>query len=254
MPCDNHHSVKPIRSFFLSLALVAIAAPAWASSITVLVGDKDWFGAPLLAGTTTPWTGNPNDGITDLRSGAEAGASNGAQLTDLYSALFFNYGACNPATDAGCSPNKDTATVLFPFIGTLNSGAITIRMGDFQCATWGAMTVDINGVGINFCFDDGVQGVQTRTFSLTAPMIAAANAVGAVRLNLDHRGAYSDPDNGIVGYGSLGKAVAGIARAFGFRVEFANRPGGAPAEGRRGRRRDAIRSRRRRRPASGRDR
>lgn len=38
---------------------------------------------------------------------------------------------------------------------------------------------------------------------------------------------------GIVGYGSLGKAVAGIARAFGMRVEVANRPGGAPAAGRR---------------------
>lgn len=38
---------------------------------------------------------------------------------------------------------------------------------------------------------------------------------------------------GIVGHGSLGKAVAEIARAFGFRVEIANRPGGAPTEGRR---------------------
>ena len=38
---------------------------------------------------------------------------------------------------------------------------------------------------------------------------------------------------GIVGHGTLGRAVAGIARAFGMRVEIANRPGGAPAEGRR---------------------
>ncbi len=38
---------------------------------------------------------------------------------------------------------------------------------------------------------------------------------------------------GIVGYGSLGKAVAGIARAFGMRVEIAGRPGGPPSEGRR---------------------
>jgi glycerate dehydrogenase len=37
---------------------------------------------------------------------------------------------------------------------------------------------------------------------------------------------------GIVGYGTLGKAVAAIARAFGMRVELANRPGGAPAAGR----------------------
>ena len=38
---------------------------------------------------------------------------------------------------------------------------------------------------------------------------------------------------GIVGHGTLGKAVAAIARAFGMRVEIANRPGGAPAPGRR---------------------
>ena len=38
---------------------------------------------------------------------------------------------------------------------------------------------------------------------------------------------------GIVGHGTLGKAVAAIARAFGMRVEIANRPGGTPAAGRR---------------------
>ncbi len=38
---------------------------------------------------------------------------------------------------------------------------------------------------------------------------------------------------GIVGYGTLGKAVAGIARAFEMQVEIANRPGGAAAHGRR---------------------
>ena len=38
---------------------------------------------------------------------------------------------------------------------------------------------------------------------------------------------------GIVGHGTLGRAVEGIARAFGMRVEIANRPGGAPAAGRR---------------------
>jgi glycerate dehydrogenase len=38
---------------------------------------------------------------------------------------------------------------------------------------------------------------------------------------------------GIVGYGTLGKAVAAIARAFGMRIEVANRPGGPPQDGRR---------------------
>jgi len=38
---------------------------------------------------------------------------------------------------------------------------------------------------------------------------------------------------GIVGHGTLGKAVAALARAFGMRVEIANRPGTATTEGRR---------------------
>jgi glycerate dehydrogenase len=38
---------------------------------------------------------------------------------------------------------------------------------------------------------------------------------------------------GIVGHGTLGKAVATIARAFGMRVEIVNRPGTATVEGRR---------------------
>ncbi|MES9873237.1 MAG: 2-hydroxyacid dehydrogenase [Candidatus Sedimenticola sp. 6PFRAG7] len=37
---------------------------------------------------------------------------------------------------------------------------------------------------------------------------------------------------GIVGYGALGSAVAGIARAFGMEILIAQRPGGEPAEGR----------------------
>jgi glycerate dehydrogenase len=38
---------------------------------------------------------------------------------------------------------------------------------------------------------------------------------------------------GIVGHGTLGKAVAGLAHALGMRVEVANRPGGTPSPGRR---------------------
>jgi len=38
---------------------------------------------------------------------------------------------------------------------------------------------------------------------------------------------------GIVGHGTLGRAVADLARAFGMQVEIADRPGGVPAGGRR---------------------
>lgn len=194
-----------VRPLLVIGALLGIAAPASATSITVLVGDKDWFGRPDLEGVTTPWSGNPADGVTDNRSSGEASASNGAQLTDLYSALYFSY-PCDPKTDAGCSPNKDAATVLLPFSGTLLSGSITIRMGDFQCAgpdySWGPIGANINGVNLPFCFSDGLQVVQTRTFTLDSAMIAAANQAGAVRLFLDHSGAYADPEHGIHAFGS----------------------------------------------------
>ena len=84
-----------------------------------------------------------------------------------------------------------------------------MRMGDFQCALWGAMTVDINGSNVPFCFndgtpkDDGLAAIQTRTFTLDAAAIAAANLTHTVLLNFDHHGAYADPDNGIDAFGSI---------------------------------------------------
>jgi hypothetical protein len=199
-PCDNQ-CVRLVRSILLIAAALVIATPAMASPITLLIGDKDWFGLPAQENIISPWSGNPLDGVNDLRSIAEAAATDGAQLTDLYSALFFTY-PCDPVGDAGCSPNKDTATVAFPLLGTLNSGSITIRMGDFECTKWGAMTVDINGVNVPFCFDDGLRGVQTRTFTLTAEMLAVANLLGSVNLHLDHSGSYGDA-NGLGAFGSV---------------------------------------------------
>lgn len=203
--------MRLFRRLILIAAVLLVAKPAAASPITVLVGDKDWFGVPAQSGGVVPWTGNPSDGVFDNRdswigSAVEKNATNGAQLTDLYSALFFDY-PCDPAGDSGCSPNKDTGSVFFPFVGTLQSATITMRMGDFECAQWGAMTVDINGVNVPFCFNDGLKGVATRSFGLTSSMIDAANLVGEVRLNFDHRGAYDVVDafgNVITpGYGSL---------------------------------------------------
>jgi hypothetical protein len=182
--------MRRISIFALLLAAVAFARPAAASSITVLVGDKDWFGTNLPYGSSVPWNAPPNP-LYDGRSVGETGASNGAQLTDLYSALFFDY-PCSPSTDPGCSPNKDTGSVFFPFSGILQSGSISMLMGDFEATTWGPMTVDINGVPIPFDFEDGFQQTAFRTFALTPSMIAAANADGVVRLTFDHRGAYGD--------------------------------------------------------------
>ena len=188
--------MKVLRYLLLAGAVLVAARPAEASSITILIGDKDGFGSGVAPGGTATWPGYPGP-LADNRSAGEASASNGAQLTDLYSALYY-YGqgsGCSPATDPGCSPNGDHGSVIFSLSGPLVSGSITMLMGDFECSLYGAMNVDINGVGVPFCFDDGFQGTRVRTFTLTAPMIAAANLSGQIQMNFDHSGGYDQ--NGI---------------------------------------------------------
>lgn len=179
---------------YVAFALTLLGTtPAFASPFSFLIGDKDGFGLGIPVGSNATWTGWPGP-LVDQRSAPEAAATNGRQLTDVYSALYY-YGVgsgCSPADDPGCSPNGTTGYVSFPFIGTLNSGAITMRMADFECTLYQAMTVDINGVPVNFCFDDGFQVTKIRTFTLTPQMLLAANLAGEVRMNFDHRADYNE--------------------------------------------------------------
>ena len=187
--------MRTVRKMARLLVLAAILlAPraAEAGPISVLVGDKDWFGSGL-SGPLGPWPGWPGP-VVDNRSAAEAASTTGAHLTDVYSALYY-YGTgsgCDALTDPGCSPNGDIGTMSIPFAGVLNSGAISILMGDFECSLYGAMTVDINGEFVDFCFDDGFQGVALRQFALTSQMIAVANQTGLIQMTFDHRGGYMD--------------------------------------------------------------
>jgi hypothetical protein len=183
--------VKLFRPLLLVAAVLLVARPAEATSISILVGDKDGFGAGTFAGTPGTWTGAYTR-VTDDRSAAEKTATDGAQLTDVYSALYY-YGVgsgCDPATDPGCSPNGDQGSVFFPLTAPLSSGSITMLMGDFECSAFLAMTVDINGINVPFCFDDGFQVTKERTFTLSPDMIAAANLAGRVQMNFDHRAGY----------------------------------------------------------------
>lgn len=188
--------MKVFRHLLLVAAVLLIAKPVQASPITILVGDKDGFGAGAFAGAQGPWVGQPGP-VMDNRSAAEKAAPNGAHLTDLYSALYY-YGpgsGCDPLIDPGCSPNGDQGSVIFPLASTLYSGSITMLMGDFECSLYLAMTVDINGINVPFCFDDGFQVLAVRTFTLTPEMIAAANLAGRIQMNFDHRA--GDDPNGV---------------------------------------------------------
>jgi hypothetical protein len=160
------------------LALLVLGMPALANPITILVGDIDGFGLGCASTGTCVWpgpgfSGEPYDG----RSEAEKAATNGAQITDVYTALYTN-------PDEG--PNSfTTADVLFAFTGMLTTGTIEIGMGDFQSSEFGAFTASINGFSVPFAFQDGFQKTVVRTFTLTADQIAAANAIGQVVLSLD---------------------------------------------------------------------
>jgi hypothetical protein len=178
------------RLTLIATVLLALATPAAASPITVLVGDKDWFGTQSIGHGLTPGVAlGPWDDtqLWDWRSIAEQGATNGAQLTDMYSALYpypSNSG-CTPVGDPGCTPNGAAGFVTFPFAGILQSGSVSILMGGFQCAQWGPITVDFIGVAVPFCYSDGDRTTALRTYTLTPAMIAAANSIGQVRINLD---------------------------------------------------------------------
>jgi len=187
-------SPRLLRTLLFAAVVCAAARPADASSITVVVGDKDGFGGKLTAGQlpcSDPTAVPPNPclkPIQDWRTAAEQIATNGAQLTDVYSALY------DPATleyDCGtgfqiCSPNGATGTVVFPFSGTLTSASITMFIGDFQSNLFNAMLANINGVPVSFFYADGLRNTSLRTIFLTPAMLAAANLAGEVQLFLDH--------------------------------------------------------------------
>jgi hypothetical protein len=151
-----------------------------AAPISVQVGDADGFGfgAPNN-GTGVVWPGlGPSGSGFDGRSVAESGATNGAHITDVYSALYPTFG-----------PNSsETGSVLLPFAGLLNSGTVTIATGDFQASEFTAINANINGVALPFGFQDGFQVTSVKVFPLSPAEIAAANLAGQVILNFNHAG------------------------------------------------------------------
>jgi hypothetical protein len=160
----------------IALTVLTIAVSAQASTIDVLIGDKNNFG---FADCTD--TGTCPDLIVptiDNRTAAEKIATDGAQFTDTYSALFPGEG---PDT-------VSTGDILFAFSGTLTSGTISFAGGDFQSDAFGAFNANINGTSVPFSFADGRFVTAIHTFTLTAAELAAANAAHEVDLHLDRAG------------------------------------------------------------------
>jgi len=167
-----------VRLCLLSaLAVMVFAGTVRAAAIDVLVGDKDGFGFTPPCPDTGTCTALSNPPI-DNRSAAEKAATNGAQITDVYSSIFPGNG---PNTSA-------TADVLLPFTGTLTSATLSFAGGDFQSDVFGALAANINGVSVPFFFADGRFVTAIHSFTLSAAELAAANLAGEVDLHLDRNG------------------------------------------------------------------
>jgi hypothetical protein len=169
--------------------LLAIAMPARAATISIMVGDNDGYGFGLADGTTVPdaagWDGPGFGGsFDDDRSAGEKIATNGAQFTDTY-AVFWNQ--MTASMESGLA-RYETADIFFPFAGTLNSGDLTIDMGGFESSYYAGIMASINGVTLPFAFQDGTRGTAVRSFTLTPEQIAAANLAQQVVLHFDRAG------------------------------------------------------------------
>jgi PEP-CTERM motif len=176
-------SLKVRAPFMLALLLasLSICKVAAADSIDILVGDKDGFGYGLGVCPDVGTCNNLVNPSIDNRSAAEAAATNGAQFTDVYSALL-----------PGEGPNTvDSGDVIFDFTGTLTDATLSFAAGDFQSSTFGPFSATINGVSTPFSYDDGRFVTAIHSITLTAPELAAANAAGFVDLNLN-RGSSGD--------------------------------------------------------------
>ena len=165
--------------------MLLFAGYAMGDTLNVMVGDHDGYGLGC-ADNSPPgaciWPGPGDSGtLYDGRDAAELAATNGAQITDVYSAIFPEYG-----------PNPLTAHVLMPFSGTLLAGTLTVGMGDFQSSAFGPILVDYNGVAQSWYYDDGFQATVLRTFTLDAAVIAAANAAHQLDIRLEHTPTYGD--------------------------------------------------------------
>lgn len=173
--------MKNFLVFLAAMSLViGMVGVAGAVPFSITIGDNDGYGFGVVDNGTAAWPGYvPYDG----RSAAEAVATDGTQITDVYSAIF---------SQPGYGPNPyDISDVFFDTsAGTLNSAILEIDMGDFQASTFGQIDVYYNGVLQTnlFNFNDGFQNTVIRQFTLDAATIASINAVGEFDITLNRAG------------------------------------------------------------------
>ena len=130
---------------FATAAMLALGTAQWASAgpIDLTIGDNDGFGfgaalvpdgSPLLHDILPDTVADA--ALSNRRSVAEAAATNGAQQTDIYSAI----------KNFALQPLPETFDLVFPFIGELTSGVFSVDMAGFEADLFGQIGVSFNGV------------------------------------------------------------------------------------------------------------
>ena len=162
------------RTFAIA-AVLALGTAQWASAspINLTIGDNDGFGfgaaavpdgSPLLNDILPD---NPADAaLSDRRSIAEKAATNGAQQTDVYSAI----------ANFALQPLPETFNVIFPFVGDLTAAVFSLDMAGFESELYGQIGVSFNGVAQTnlFNFNDGEFASAVRSFALSSTALANA--------------------------------------------------------------------------------
>lgn len=163
--------MRRVLGVLVGAAMLCVSTVAQAQ-ISIRIGDNDGYGFGVADNGPAPW---PCYVCYDGRSAAEAAATDGSQITDVYAALFPNAG-----------PNNFlTARLTFTLSQSISNGFFTVDMGDFQIP--GYLQVSYNGVlqpGL-LDFVDGFQNTAVRTFALSAAAVANANAAGAFVVDID---------------------------------------------------------------------
>lgn len=156
--------------FFSATILLSIARGGVISS-SIQVGDNDGYGFGVPDnGNVVAWPGSGVSGTDfDGRSASEAGATDGAQFTDVFAAL---------RPDVGPNTSR-IGNVVFPLLPTetILSAVFTVDMGDFEATSFGEFGVWFNGVGQPGLFDvdDGFRATAVRSFVLDSSAIERAN-------------------------------------------------------------------------------
>ena len=159
----------------LALALmVASATPALATPITITIGDNDGFGLGIADNAALP-------GLDpfDMRSAAEAAATDGRQQTDIFSAL--------------STPVATAFELVFAFDGVLTDGAFEVDFADLQALGFGQLGVTFNGEAQPFLFNIQLAsaGTSVRSFALSPTALANANSAGQLVVGIS-RGSSND--------------------------------------------------------------